>query len=98
MKIIPFPCLQILNTTIIFGNNKGHTLRALCAYKVSKGAKIRNRYNQVPHLTQHTNGKVTNYSRHHKREPRGQSFYPGTGIMEGDCTHNPEDRNNKSIK
>ena len=28
--------------------------------KVSKGAKIRNRYNQVPHLTQGTNGKVTN--------------------------------------
>ena len=27
-------------------------------YKVSKGAKIRNRYNQVPHLTQDTNGKV----------------------------------------
>ena len=24
--------------------------------------------------------------------------YPGTGIMEGDCTHNPEDCNNKSIK
>ena len=31
----------------------GHT-------KVSKGAKIRNQYNQVPHLTQDTNGKVTN--------------------------------------
>ena len=29
-------------------------------HKVSKGAKIRNRYNQVPHLTQDTNGKVTN--------------------------------------
>ena len=28
--------------------------------KVSKGAKIRNRYNQAPHLTQDTNGKVTN--------------------------------------
>ena len=28
--------------------------------KVSKGAKIRNRYNQVPLLTQDTNGKVTN--------------------------------------
>ena len=28
--------------------------------KVGKGAKIRNRYNQVPHLTQDTNGKVTN--------------------------------------
>ena len=44
--------------------------------KVSKVAKIRNRYNQVPHLTQDT----------------------GTGIMEGDCTHNPEDWKNKSIK
>ena len=28
--------------------------------KVSKRAKIRNQYNQVPHLTQDTNGKVTN--------------------------------------
>ena len=28
--------------------------------KVSKGEKIRNRYNQVPHLDQGTNGKVTN--------------------------------------
>ena len=28
--------------------------------KVSKGSKIRNRYNQVPHLTQNTNRKVTN--------------------------------------
>ena len=28
--------------------------------KVSGGAKIRKRYNQVPHLTQDTNGKVTN--------------------------------------
>ena len=28
--------------------------------KVTKGAKIRNQYNQVPHLTQDTNGKVTN--------------------------------------
>ena len=28
--------------------------------KISKGTKIRNRYNQVPHLTPDTNGKVTN--------------------------------------
>ena len=28
-------------------------------FKVSKGAKIKNRDNQVPHLTQDTNGKVT---------------------------------------
>ena len=37
--------------------------KALTLYqsmKVRKGAKIRNRYNQVPHLTQDTNGKVTN--------------------------------------
>ena len=27
--------------------------------KVSKGAKVRNRYNQVPHLTQDINEKVT---------------------------------------
>ena len=32
----------------------------LYSYKVSKVAKTRNRYNQVPHLTQDTNGKVTN--------------------------------------
>ena len=28
--------------------------------KVNKGAKIRNRYNKAPHLTQDNNGKVTN--------------------------------------
>ena len=32
----------------------------LLSIKVSKGAKIRKRYNQVPHLTHDTNGKVTN--------------------------------------
>ena len=37
----------------------GGILKALLVVKVSKGAKIRNRYNQVPHLTQDTNGKVT---------------------------------------
>ena len=31
-------------------------------YEVIKTAKIRNRYNQVPHLTQDTNGKVTTYN------------------------------------
>ena len=30
--------------------------------QVSKGAKIRNRYNQVPHLTQDTNGNVKSSS------------------------------------
>ena len=36
--------------------------------KVSKGAKIRNRYNQVPHLTKDTNGKVTNSQKLKKTE------------------------------
>ena len=31
----------------------------IVTYKVLKKAKIRNRYNQAPHLTQDTNGKVT---------------------------------------
>ena len=33
---------------------------ASIAIKVTKSAKIRNQYNQVPHLTKDTNGKVTN--------------------------------------
>ena len=32
----------------------------MAIWKVSKGVKIRNRYNQAQHLTQDTNGKVTN--------------------------------------
>ena len=44
---------------------EGHFVHSLVGYviwsRVSKGAKIRNRYNQVPHLTtQDTYGKVTN--------------------------------------
>ena len=38
---------------------RGDTV-AVNGIKVSKCEKIRNRYNQVPHLTQDTNGKVTN--------------------------------------
>ena len=36
--------------------------------KVSNGAKIRNRYNQVPHLTQDTNGKVTNSQKNNSQK------------------------------
>ena len=38
----------------------GHVNDMRCLGKVSKGEKIRKRYNQVPHLTQDTNGKETN--------------------------------------
>ena len=45
-------------------------------HKVSKGAKIRNRYNQVPHLTQDTNGKVTNSQLDTTNENQEVSLFP----------------------
>ena len=44
--------------------------------KVSKGAKIRNRYTQVPHLTQDTNGKVTNSQLDTSNESQKGSPFP----------------------
>ena len=44
--------------------------------KVSKGAKIRNRYNQVPHLTQDTNRKVTNLQLDTTNESQEVSPFP----------------------
>ena len=43
-----------------FIKNKSGTQLSMDFIKVIKGAKIRNRYNQIPHLTRDTNGKVTN--------------------------------------
>ena len=45
-------------------------------FKVSKGAKIRNRYNQVRHLTQDTNGKVTNSQPDTTNERQEDSPFP----------------------
>ena len=46
--------------------------------EVSKDAKIRNRYNQVPHLTQDTNGKVTDSQLDTTNESQGVSpFHTG---------------------
>ena len=44
--------------------------------KVSKGAKIRNRYNQVPHLSQDTNGKVINSQLDTTNESQEVSPFP----------------------
>ena len=44
--------------------------------KVSKGAKIRNRYNQEPHLTKDTNGKVTNTQLDTTNESQEASPFP----------------------
>ena len=45
-------------------------------HKVSKGAKIRSRYNQVPHPTQDTNGKVTNSQLDTTNESQEVSYFP----------------------
>ena len=43
--------------------------------KVRNAAKIRIRYNQVPHLIQDTTWESDKNSiKHHKQEPRGQPF------------------------
>ena len=44
--------------------------------KVSKGAKIRNRYNQVPQLTHDTKGKVTNSQLDTTNESQEASPFP----------------------
>ena len=44
--------------------------------KVSKVAKIGNRYNQVPHPTQDTNGKVTNSQLDTTNETQEVSPFP----------------------
>ena len=44
--------------------------------KVSKGAKIRYRYNQVPNLTQDTNGKVTDSQLVTTNESQEVSLFP----------------------
>ena len=55
MRTIERHLQQNLNKIEHWATNNGFKFS-----KVSKDAKIRNRYNQVPHLTQDTNGKVTN--------------------------------------
>ena len=49
--------------------------------KVSKGARIRNRYNQVPHLTQDTNGNVTNSQLDTTNESQEVSPFPAGDHM-----------------
>ena len=51
-------------------------IRMIIKLKVSKCAKISNRYNQVPHLTQNTNEKVTNSQRDTTNESQEVSPFP----------------------
>ena len=41
---------------------------------VRKMAKIRQRYNQVPHLTQDTTWESNKINKHQQQEPKGQPF------------------------
>ena len=53
-------CLREYNKTwndLEFFRSSVHVRHSISLWE-SKGEKIRNRYNQVPHLTQDTNGKV----------------------------------------
>ena len=45
-------------------------IKTVFAIKVRKRANIRNRYNQAPHLTQDTNGKVTTSQLDNTKESR----------------------------
>ena len=48
----------------------------LLGLEVSRGAKIRNQYNQAPHLTQDTNGKVTTSKLDTTNESQETSPFP----------------------
>ena len=68
---------------------------------VRKGAKIRNRYKQVPHLTQDTNGKVTNSQLYTTNESQEVSPFPAgdhkTQINRRSQRHNKQ-KTEKNIK
>ena len=54
---------------------EGKNQESIQDFKVRKVAKIRNRYNQAPHLAQDTRWeRDKNTIKYHKREPRGQPF------------------------
>ena len=56
--------------------NPNTNMNDVLLLKVSKGAKISSRYNQVPHPTQHTNWKVTNSQLDTTNESQEVSPFP----------------------
>ena len=64
------------HSSLYFDISRRYLLRSLNVSKVSEGAKIRNRCNQVPHLTQYTNRKVTNSQLDITNESREVSPFP----------------------
>ena len=60
---------------------QSQTYKTFIVINVSKGAKIRNQYNQVPHLTQDTNWKVTNSQLDTTNESQEVSHFPAGDQM-----------------
>ena len=73
--LFAFSAINICFLSVFCSANKSYFMIAHI-FKESKGAKIRNRYNQVPHLTQDTNGKVTNSKLDTINESQGVSPFP----------------------
>ena len=59
---------------VMCGSKRGDGQEVKSHPKVRKEAKIRKRYNQVPHLTQDTTRESNKNNKHHLQEPRGQPF------------------------
>ena len=62
--------LKLVNGTI---KSQAYQVKIVNDIKVSKVAKIRNQYNKVTHLTQDTNGRVTNSQLYSTNENQGVS-------------------------
>ena len=81
---------HLINLFTLYKSSIEHNIELLVIpfyhlIEVSKVAKIRNRYNQVPHLTQDTNGKVTNSQKtpqtRAKRSALSQPFPESTFLL-----------------
>ena len=75
------------------------------AIEVRKVVKIRNRYNQVPHLAQDTNGKVTNSQIDTTNESQEVSPFPAgdhkahiNRRAQRQSKHKTEQKNKRSTK
>ena len=64
-----------------FKGNHVYSLNAIKMHLQSKGAKIWNRYNQVPYLTQDTNGKLTNSQLDTTNESQEVSPFKSSGAI-----------------
>ena len=79
----PIKTKYMLHDTVTISDNLSWTLTLIQSprrkIKVRKRAQIRNRYNQAPHLTQDTNGKVTTPQLDITNESQGVSPFPASG-------------------